>query len=174
MPEDDLICLAPLGERHLDATLRWYNDPELARLLNRLRPITEAEHRYWFEHLAQKPERHFAVERLEDGRHLGNVWLADIDQANRKAEVRIVMGDPEDRRRGCGPRAIRLVAEYAFGEMDLNRLYAYVLAFNPRAIGAFMRAGFSIEGTLKQDRWAGNAFSDAIVLGRLREAAPAA
>jgi RimJ/RimL family protein N-acetyltransferase len=39
--------------------------------------------------------------------------------------------------------------------------------FNPRARQAFEKAGFALEGTLRDDRWIGDGFSDVFVLGRL-------
>ncbi len=42
--------------------------------------------------------------------------------------------------RGCGSRAIELIADHAFSAMGLNRVYAFVLAFNPRGRRAFEKA----------------------------------
>ena len=41
---------------------------------------------------------------------------------------------------------------YAFEQLGLHRVYAYVLAFNPPARRAFEKAGFALEGTLRDDR----------------------
>ena len=119
----------------------------------------------WFASLATRSDtRHFAIE--VSGRHVGNVWLEAIDDRHRKAEVRIVMGlDAVER--GCGSQALRLIADHAFDALGLRRLYAYVLAFNPRAKRAFEKAGFELEGTLRQDRLAGGTPVDVFVLGRV-------
>ena len=160
------VVLRPFDRRHLAATLAWANDPELARLLDRARTIAAEEHERWFASLAGRADtRHFAIEA--DGRHVGNVWLAEIDERHRKAEVRIVMGR-DAVGRGCGPEALRLISDQAFGALGLRRLYAYVLAFNPRARRAFEKAGFELEGTLRQDRLAGGVPVDVFVLGRVK------
>jgi RimJ/RimL family protein N-acetyltransferase len=57
---------------------------------------------------------------------------------------------------------------YAFERLNLHRVYAYVLAINPRARRAFEKAGFALEGTLREDRWAGDAYTDVYLLGRLK------
>jgi RimJ/RimL family protein N-acetyltransferase len=159
------VVLAPFEKRHLAETLRWTNDPELARLLDRPRRIEEDEHVRWFESLPSRTDTiYFAIE--EDGRHVGNVWLAGLDHRHRKAEVRIVLG-PSGVNRGCGTRAIKLIADHAFTAMGLNRVYAVVLAFNPRARRAFEKAQFVLEGTLREDRFDGSGFVDTFVLGRL-------
>ena len=159
------VVLVPFERRHQAETLRWTNDPELARLLDRPRRIDEDEHAQWFDALPSRTDTvYFAVE--EDGRHVGNVWLAAIDLRHRKAEVRIVLGTTSVNR-GCGTRALELIADHAFTAMGLNRVYAFVLAFNPRARRAFEKAQFVLEGTLREDRFAGGEFVDTFVLGRL-------
>ena len=167
-PEAAGIVLTPFEKRHLAQTLHWTNDPELARLLDRGRRIDEDEHERWFDSLPSRTDTvYFAIE--EDGRHVGNVWLAALDQRHRKAEVRIVVGSTAVNR-GCGTRAIELIADHAFTVLGLNRVYAFVLAFNPRARRAFEKAQFVLEGTLREDRFNGAEFVDTFVLGRLNHA----
>jgi len=163
------VTLRPLGPQHLDRTLAWTNDPALARLLNRQRQVTPDEHRRWFAQLAARTDtRLFAIELVPDARHVGNVWLADIDRVHRKAEVRIVIGDTEGTDRGIGTAALMRVIELAFSDLDLQRVYAYVLDINPRAKRAFEKAGFVVEGRLRRDRFTGEAFVDTFLLARLK------
>ena len=160
------VTLRPFERRHLASTLAWANDPELARLLDRARPIGAEEHERWFASLADRPDtQFFAIERA--GRHIGNVWLADIDQRHGKAEVRIVLS-PDAVEQGSGAQALRLVTDHAFATLGLRRVYAYVLAFNPRAKRAFQKAGFALEGTLQADRFVNGEAIDVFVLGRVR------
>lgn len=164
------VRLAEFDRRHVASTLEWMNDPALMRLLGRATRIGEDEHRRWFEGLAGRSDcRFFAIERLEGSRHLGNVWLWDIDRRHLRAEVRVVIGDPDGTDRGMGSEAIELVARHAFDALDLHRVYAYVLAINPRAKRAFEKAGFRPEGLLRGDRWDGERFVDVHVLGRLKD-----
>jgi RimJ/RimL family protein N-acetyltransferase len=160
------LSLAPLAERHLSRTLTWTNDPELARLLGRARPVAADEHQRWFQSLTTRTDTlFFAIELGRANTHIGNVWLAEIDRRHRKAEVRILIGAPAPP--GSGTRAIDLIATHAFDVMGLHRLYAYVLAFNPRARRAFEKCGFVLEGTLRDDRFDGASFVDAFLLSRL-------
>ena len=162
------VALVPFGRQHLGQTLQWTNDPELARLLDRHHTVTAEEHERWFASLSSREDTIlFAVE--DGARHIGNVWLADISSRHRKAEVRIVLAH-DAVNRGCGSRAIELIVAQAFGHMNLHRLYAFVLAFNPRGRRAFEKAGFTLEGTLREDRFDGARFVDAFVLGRINHA----
>jgi RimJ/RimL family protein N-acetyltransferase len=168
--DESRVRLTNFDERHLAATREWVNDPEIMRLLGRAALVWPEEHRRWFEQLADREDcQYFAVESARGEIHLGNIWLWEIDRRHRSAEVRVLMGRPDSTGRGLGTEAIDLLAQRAFNLMGLHRLYAYVLAINPRAKRAFEKAGFRIEGLLRADRWTGEGYVDVHVLGRLKE-----
>lgn len=167
------IHLSPFDLKHKDKTRAWANDPEAARLLDRARPVSELEHDHWFNSLPQRSDSvYFAIEANEYGKHIGNVWLAVIDLRHRKAEIRIQIGESDSQNRGLGTEAIELITQYAFTKLNLHKVYAYVLSINPRARRAFEKAGFTLEGTLRQDRWSENQYIDVFLLGRIREENP--
>ena len=165
----ETVSLCPLERRHLEVTRAWANDPELMRLMDRSNLVSEDEHEHWFASLAARSDcAYFAIETNEDARHVGNVWLWNIDCRNRRAEVRIVIGSAPDQGVGAGTEAISLMCEYAFSHLELHRVYAYVLAVNPRARRAFEKAGFILEGTLREDRRVDESFTDVYLLGKLK------
>lgn len=144
------------------------NDPDISRLLGRALPVSDSEHERWFEDVKSRTDAvHFAIETREGGHHVGNVWLWDIDNRHRKAEIRIVIGDRAARGRGIGSEALSLICAYASERLNLHKVYAYVLGDNQRALRAFEKAGFAVEGVLKEDRWDGSRYTDVYLLGRL-------
>lgn len=153
---------------------QWVNDPEIGALIDRGRPVDAAEHARWYEALVSaETSRTFAIDD-EGGRFIGLVWLYGIHWRHKRAEVRIVIGERTAWRGGRGTEALRLVAEAAFGSLDLEKLWADVLSTNPRAVAAFERAGFVREGLLRGDRvGAGGERVDVVRLGRLRSDGPA-
>jgi RimJ/RimL family protein N-acetyltransferase len=160
------VWLRPLERRHLDQTLEWANDPELMRLLNRANTVSRDEHEQWFAAIQNREDcRYFAIETA-DGSHIGNVWLWNIEPRNRRAELRIMM-DLNHAGKGAGTESITRLCDYAFERLNLHKVYAYVLAINPRARRSFEKAGFVLEGTLREDRWTGEAFTDVYLLGIL-------
>ena len=162
----DAVSLVPLDRVHLERTRAWANDAEILRLMDRARIVSPDEHEGWFAALAGRRDcLYFAIEA--GARHVGNVWLAAVDARHRKAEVRIVVGELDAREQGVGSRALELVSEHAFEQLNLHRVYAYVLATNPRGRRAFEKAGFVLEGTLKEDRWSEGGFVDVYLLSRL-------
>ena len=164
----DRLELVPLDRPHLARTREWANDPELMRLMDRKQPVSPVEHEAWFASLPRRADcAYFAIETVDGRAHIGNVWLWDIDRRHRKAELRVVVGDRGARGKGLGAEAIDRLCRYAFEKLDLHRVYAYVLDINPSARKAFERAGFSLEGTLRDDRWAVDRFIDSYLLARV-------
>lgn len=163
-----VVNLVPLDRRHMARTRTWANDPEIMFLMGRARPVSEDEHEAFFTNVIERDgSAFFAIERADTAIHIGNAWLWSIDARHRKAELRIVIGDAAARGKGAGAEAIELLCSHGFERLQLHRIYAYVLATNPVAKRAFEAAGFSEEGTLRDDRWADDRFVDAYLMARL-------
>jgi RimJ/RimL family protein N-acetyltransferase len=168
MIRGETVSLVPLERRHLETTRAWANNPELKRLLDRTAEVSPEEHEAWFASLQGRADcAYFAIETNTDARHVGNVWLWNIEERHRKAELRIVIGDRDQLGHGVGTEAISLLSGYALATLNLHKVYAYVLAINPRALRAFEKAGFVIEGTLREDRRSDEGFTDVYLLGKL-------
>lgn len=166
-PSGGHVSIVPLDRRHLERTRTWANDREIMRLMDRACPVSEAEHEEWFASLSTRRDcLYFAIETADQA-HVGNVWLWAIDHRHRKAELRVVIGDAAARGRGLGAEAIDRLCRHGFDRLGLHRVYAYVLAINPTARRAFERAGFVLEGTLRDDRWADDRFVDSYLLARV-------
>src|SRR5262249_602538 len=170
--EGDLVRLRPFTPADAEPYRGWVNDPEVARLIDRARPVTAAEHQAWYEALINSTTAApFAIERRADKELLGLVWLYDIHPRHRRAEVRIVIGERGTWGAGCGTDALRVLARIAFGPLGLDKLWADVLATNPRGVAAFERAGFAREGCLRGDRVQDGGRVDVVRLGLLRAGA---
>jgi RimJ/RimL family protein N-acetyltransferase len=164
--EDGALRLVPLAREHLARTRQWANDPDIARLMDRARPVSEDEHEAWFASIGQREDcRYFAIEH--EGRHVGNAWLWAIDPRHHKAELRIVIGDAAARGQGLGTAAIDRLCRHGFEQLDLHRIYAYVLSLNLAGRRAFEQAGFTLEGTLRDDRVSTGRFVDSWLLARV-------
>jgi RimJ/RimL family protein N-acetyltransferase len=165
----ETISLRPLELRHLEKTREWANDHELMRMLNRALPVSNREHEQWFASLKERKDCiYFAIETNAHSTHVGNIWLWNIDPRHRRAELRIVIGNDAYTGKGAGTEAITRLCNYAFEQLSLHKIYAYVLAINPRARRAFEKAGFVLEGTLREDRWTGDSYTDAYLLAKLQ------
>lgn len=164
------VILRPFEKEDLENYRKWVNNTEIASLVDRVLPVAREEHEKWYSALLEnKNTVVFAITTALDACYIGNVWLWDIDWRHRKAEVRILIGDEKYHGKGWGTEAIELTTIFAFNRLNLNRLYAYVVNSNERAKKAFEKAGFSVEGVLKRDRFIDGQYQDVFLMAMLRE-----
>ena len=64
---------------------------------------------------------------------------------------------------------MELIINFAFNDLNLNRLSATVLATNERSLNIFKKLGFKEEGRLRKAVYQNGDYTDLIVLGLLKE-----
>ena len=164
------ISLKSFDRKHLAKTRKWVNDPETALSLGRILPVSDMQHGKWFTNLKKAKEVViFAIETNRNQKHVGNIWLWNIDWRHRKAEIRVVIGEKNYTGKGYGSEAISLITQFAFERLNLHKVYAYVIGFNKRAKMAFEKTGFIVEGVLKRDRFIKGKYEDVFLLAKLME-----
>ena len=166
----DGVALRPLDVSDIDALYAWSTDSELNVLAGwgRLRSRTAFHEKH--EQRIREPEDDLIVLGVESEGHLvGSVQLALIDRLERRAAVAIVLGDKTTWGRGIGGAALRILADYAFAALNLERLYAEVYGFNVRSQRLMERVGFQREGVLRQHEMHNGARQDVHVFGLLKD-----
>jgi RimJ/RimL family protein N-acetyltransferase len=161
------VRLRAPAEADIEVRLAHGRDPEIHRLYGgsraELRPLTRedamAGHRRLLEH--------GCAWAIEHGQFIGEVRLDHINWRDRWAVLAIGIADPASLGRGLGTEAIRLVADHAFGAMGLHRLSLRVLAFNERAIRAYQKCGFRVEGRERESALVDGVWHDDLIMGLL-------
>lgn len=105
-----------------------------------------------------------------DGR-AGLVELMEIDYIHRKAEFAIIVHPAFQGHRLAG-RATRAALDYAFGTLNLHKVYLVVDVENARAVRVYERAGFVVEGELREEFFAGGRYRDAYRMAVLQRDHP--
>ncbi len=98
--------------------------------------------------MSETDELHLAIETVDDGETVGFILFAGIDSPHRNIEFRRIVVGPKNR--GIGRQALRLLQQYAFGELGAHRLWLDVKDFNQRARSLYVSEGFVEEGTLRE------------------------
>jgi RimJ/RimL family protein N-acetyltransferase len=137
---------------NLDAFLRWYTDPEVARLTRyQDGPMRPEEIERFFASRALGPESlSLAVHLRESNRLIGTCALSQLDHENGSALYHITIGEKDAWGHGYGTEATWLMLRHAFETLGLHRIALYVFEFNERAIRAYRRCGFVVEGRARE------------------------
>jgi RimJ/RimL family protein N-acetyltransferase len=150
-----------------EARVRLGTDAEIFRMYggsgNNMRPMTEEAARRWVQRLLDLDYAWI----IEVGTLIGQVRLDHVDLTDRRASLAIGI---EYRARlgvGLGTEAIALVLEYAFNVLKLHRLSVRVLDYNVRAIRAYEKCGFVVEGREREAAFVDGIWHDDTMMGLL-------
>lgn len=108
----------------------------------------------------------FAVTLTEDEAFLGVVGL-QVDTTHNKAELAYWIGKPYWRTGYCTEAASRVV-QFAFDELELNRVFAVAMTRNPASYKVMGKIGMHREGILRNHIRKGDAYEDLTYYGLLR------
>ncbi len=154
---------------NLDAFRRWYSDPEIARLARYTEtPMRIDEVDRFFQSRAIGPESlAMAIHEHGTDRLVGTCALSQLDGDNGSALYHITIGEKDAWGRGFGTEATSLMIAHAFGNLGLHRVSLSVFAFNERAIRAYARCGFTIEGRAREAIWRDGTWWDEVSMSIL-------
>lgn len=144
--------------------VEWINNPLNNQFLHYDFPLEIEKTKKWFESIMNRTDRYDAVIEV-DNTPCGTIGLLSIDMKNRKAEYYIAMGDTALKGKGISTQASRLILEYAFHDLGLNRVYLYTETQNIIAQRLFEKVGFIKEGCIREDIISHGRFVDRFVYG---------
>jgi ribosomal-protein-alanine N-acetyltransferase len=97
--------------------------------------------------LKMSPSQVFAIEF--EGDYVGNIGLQRQDDVYRKtAELGYFLGEPYWNR-GITTRAVKLICEYGFRELDIIKIFSGVFEYNLPSQRVLEKCGFVREAVLK-------------------------
>ncbi len=136
-----------------DTYLQWLNDPTVNQYLEtRFATQTlESITTYWEQHNNDPTSPWFAICLKTDQRHIGNIKLGPISWIHRRADVSLFIGDSTCWGKGYATESIKALSDWAFNELDIQKLSAGIYSGNIGSLRAFEKAGFCLEGTLKNE-----------------------
>ncbi|GHU81206.1 N-acetyltransferase [Clostridia bacterium] len=100
--------------------------------------------------LAELMDYRFAMVLIESDALIGHISLHNIDHLNRNAFIGIFIGDAENRGKGYGAEAVRLVLDYGFKALNLHSVMLSVHADNHAAISCYKKVGFKESGRRRE------------------------
>lgn len=147
------VRLGPIDhEAHPDIESKWTHDAEFMRLMERkpVRPLSPAQVKKEYESIEKRMDEernlfYFTVRARADDRLIGKALVQWIDWTNGNGWIQLGIGAADDRRRGLGGQALRLLLHFVFAEVNLHRVTAMVPEYNEAAIHLLRKFGFTEE-----------------------------
>ncbi len=150
----------------------WVNDPEVTRGLALYLPMSFLDEENWFNLLAKRDPREkplaIEVNKGKNWKLIGNCGVFDLDSVNRSAELGIMIGDKSEWNKGYGAEVMSLLVKHCFETLNLNRAFLRVYTENIRAVRSYEKAGFVLEGRLREAVYKFGKYDDVLIMSVLR------
>ena len=164
------IYLRPMTEDDTDLIVKWRNQENVRKYFIYQADFTREGHLYWLHEVVEKGSAaQMMICEKETDKPVGSVYIRDIDHTHHKGEYGIFIGEESARGKGVGTSAAKLMIEYGFKELGLHRIYLRVLAGNEQAVRSYEKAGFEIEGYLKNDAYINGKYVDIVWMAIVNE-----
>jgi [ribosomal protein S5]-alanine N-acetyltransferase len=111
--------------------------------------------------------RNFPMFDKSNGRPVGGIGFHTWYLKHKRAEIGYMI-KPEFREKGLMKEAMKAIISYAFDEMDLHRIEAFVAPWNVPSMKLMQRFSFIREGLLREHYYKDDTFEDSICFSIIR------
>ena len=166
-----LVVLRRHRPDNLRAFMRWYADPEIARLTRyQQAPLSSDDvQRFFYSRIMGSDFLAMAIHVRDTDRLIGTCAFSQLDGDNGPTLFHNTIGEPDAWGKGYGTETTQLMLDHAFTRLALHRVALTVFEYNSRAIRSYEKSGFTIEGRARQAIFRDGRFWDEIHMSILLE-----
>lgn len=171
MNKEYRVYLRAFEPEDYKTSIKWRNDDQIWSQLGGVKYfVSEAYEKKWVEEaIFNQSVIRLAVCLKENNRYIGNVYILDINQRDRKGNTHVLIGERDCWGKGYATEAYNLLLEYAFCERAFHRFGAHVLADNKASIALHKKCGFSQDGVFRKSTFKNGKWQDQILFSILDE-----
>jgi RimJ/RimL family protein N-acetyltransferase len=166
-----LVVLRRHQTDNLRAFVKWYADPEVARLTRYQPTALSADEirRFFYSRILGTDFLAMAIHVRETDRLVGTCAFSQLDGDNGSTLYHITIGEHDAWGKGYGTEATELMLAHAFTRLPLHRVALTVFEFNTRAVRAYEKCGFVVEGRAREAIYRDGRYWDEIHMSVLAE-----
>jgi len=164
------IYLRPFKESDLEMIARLENHPDPRTTLFYAIPTSLEQQKVKLQKMIDDPNTIVLIICDKESKEaIGETALVRIDWVSRAAVFYIGIADKENWSKGFGSETTKIMIDYAFNTLNLNRIQLHVAVENTAAVKVYERFGYKIEGTLREAMFHNGEYADFYVMGILRK-----
>lgn len=132
--------------------IKWRNSNVVMSVFIDRNKLTKEQHYNWLENKVKKGEVvQFIAHDKKKKRDFGSVYFRNIDNNHKKAEFGIFIGEEDYLGKGYGGVIASQAIDYAFNNLNMNKIYARILKYNKASYNMFKKLGFHKDAVLRED-----------------------
>ena len=166
------LILRPLKiSDYSDKYLGWLNDPDVNSYLE---TRFEKQNKNLIENFLKKIQQSdnsilFGIFLKKNNLHIGNIKIGPINWNHLSSDVSYFIGDKKFWGKGLATGAVKLVTNFAFRKLNLNKCTAGVYSGNIPSKKVLENAGYKMEAILKSHLKNKNDWQDRLLYGALQK-----
>ncbi len=162
--EGERLYLSPMNTDDYLTYTKWFNDRAVVENLGAYSQnfgiLAEKDA---VESLA-KTGHNYAIVLNEGDELIGNISLMKINDVYKSAELGIFIGENNNRGKGYGTEAIKILVDYGFNTLNLKNIMLTLDSENIGGYKCYQKAGFEEFGKRHECRYINGSYHDTIYM----------
>ena len=148
--EDVLLC--SISKEHIEKLRKWRNKEEIRKNFLNTDIISAEQQNQWFSSYIKKDnDIMFIIKDKKNQEEVGAIALYNIDSEKKQAEYgRLMIGEESAKGKGIALKSIKLMLDFAFNELLLDKVYMDVFTENYPSININKKLGFKETSNKKE------------------------
>ena len=171
MLKGHIVSLYAIEKEDLNQFRDWRNNTEFRKHFREYRELNMRQQEIWFEEKVVRDNSTlmFAIRRNSDNELLGCCGFVYINWVHRHADLSLYIGweDAYIDDEGYGDESCRLLLEYGFNELCLNKVWTEIYEFDDKKKILYDKFGFQQDGLLRENYWYNGKWWDSRLLSIL-------
>ena len=167
------VVLKPIQSTYFRWFLYWFNSPGVIEHFNFYLPITKDFKERWIKELTQEKKTFFVIvaidEKGQETEPMGTCGFYNFRCRDTVCNFGVIITDEVHWRKGYGLEATKLLVDYGFTVLNLQKIESGVLATNKPALRLHEKLGFVQEGVQREHICIDGGKIDLILFGLHRE-----
>lgn len=159
-------------DKDIEKCFYWVNDNIVTQFYNILSPISREYESNWLKKASKHKHKnavYLSIVIKETDQFIGIASLSNIQPLHQIAKLGVMIGNRNFWNKGFELETIKLMCNYGFKHLNLNKIFVKILSINKDIIKIYEKANFKIEGKLRKHQFVNGEFCDLIYLGILRK-----
>ncbi len=165
------ICFSVPDSDHINLYTKWMNNPKVRVFARWETPIRVEDIKKSFEHKEGRVPKSivFEIWHKKDKKPIGQCGLVWINWVHGWANAFLFIGEPDYWNKNIATEATEMLVEYAFNELNLNKLHGGAAVENIGSWSVAEKVGFKFEGIQKGDMYVNGKYHDSKIYCILKE-----
>lgn len=147
------VWLRALERSDMEAYKAAITDVDVAYWAGYGAPLSTDKVQDWYQDRVRaqhgKDAYYFAICPLGSDEFMGTIWLWNFDTRIGGAELSLFVADPSRWGTGAGTDAVNALLDFAFGFLNIQRIWLTTTTANERAKRSYEKSGFVLEGKIR-------------------------